>query len=839
MVAIASIGSTHSAQAQVEAQSDSPHLTIRSNIPRLSNLNEPNSSVEEWVQMAQVVQVTEVRVNPTETGVEVILETGDGVLPSPTLTTLGNALVADIPDAVLALPDQNDFLVTNPAEGIALVTVTPTEAGIRVAITGADAPPVADVRVEAQGLAIAVTPSVPSAETEQDAIQIVVTGEQDEEYAVTDSTVGTRTDTPIIEVPQAIQVVPEPVLEDQNALSLNDALRNVSGVQISFASEQSPTTAVIARGFNIDNFLVNGLRDTTFGDLGVGLTNVERVEVLKGPASVLYGLGDLGGTINIVTEQPLSDPFYELEYTLGSFGYNRPAIDLSGPLNASETLLYRLNAAVEFGGSSVDFEEIESRPFVAPVLTWQISDDTVLTAEANYLRNNTRSESPALPAVGTVIGNPNGDIPLDVNLGEPDLVETEEQVTRVGYRLEHQFNEDWALRSEFNSAFFRELNNTIVFPLGLQPDQRTLSRALVDVNTDRDNYVLNNTLTGRFSTGTIEHQLLVGVELARETVTDQFVANLINPIDIFDPVYSPDSVGDVVLSQDLFTRTDSIGFYVQDQISFTDNLILVLGGRFDIAGVTREDAIAGINDFQEDNAFSPRVGLVYQPTDDVSLYTSYTRSFTPQAGQTFSGEAFEPERGTQYEIGVKANLLGDQLFATLAFFDLTRTNVLTTDPDNTLFQIQTGEQRSRGLELDVQGEILPGWSIIAAYALTDAEIAEDEVFEEGNQLFNVPQHSGSLWTVYELQSGDLRGLGVGLGLFFVGERTGDLNNTFELPSYVRTDAMVYYQRDRFRAQLNIRNLFDVDYFEASRSGTDLEIIAGQPLTVLGKVSWQF
>jgi iron complex outermembrane recepter protein len=840
MGAIAPIVFVQPVQAQVLPQPDSSSSDIQSDIPSVQDVEQPATSVGEWVAQIEqaTVQVTGVQVNPAEAGVEVVLQTAEGTLSEPVVSTVGNALIADIPDAVLTLPDQEEFLAYNPTEGVALVAVTSTPTGIRVAITGTDAPPVADVSIDVQGLAIVTSPGTPDPEAADDTVQIVVTGEQND-YVVPDASVGTRTDTPILEVPQAIQVVPESVLEDQNAVTLNDALRNVSGVQPSFASERSPTTAVVIRGFNVDNLLLNGLRDTTFGDLGVDTANIERVEILKGPASVLYGLGDLGGTVNVVTEQPLSDPFYELEYTLGSFGLNRPAIDLTGPLNESETLLYRLNAAVEFGDSFVEFEEIDSRPFIAPVLTWQIDDDTTFTVEANYFRNNTTADAPALPAVGTVIDNPNGEIPLDINLGEPDLVEIEEQVTRVGYRFEHQFNDNWAIRNEFNGAFFRELTNTVVFPLGLQPDQRTLLRALVDVDTDRDSYTLNNSVVGTFRTGSIDHQLLLGIELARETVTDRFVANLIDPIDIFDPVYSPDSVGDVVLSQDLFTRTDSIGFYAQDQISLTDDLTLVLGGRFDIAGVTTEDAIAGTDEFQQDEAFSPRVGLVYQPVDDVSLYASYTRSFTPQAGQTFAGEAFEPERGTQYEVGVKANLLDDRLFATLAFFNLTRTNVLTTDPDNTLFQIQTGEQRSRGIELDVQGEILPGWNIIASYAFTDAEITEDEVFDEGNALFNVPRHSASLWTVYELQRGSLQGLGFGLGVFFVGDREGDLNNTFELPSYARTDALVYYQRDRFRAQINVQNLFDIDFFEASRSGNDLEIVAGEPLTVLGTVSWQF
>lgn len=184
---------------------------------------------------------------------------------------------------------------------------------------------------------------------------------------------------------------------------------------------------------------------------------------------------------------------------------------------------------------------------------------------------------------------------------------------------------------------------------------------------------------------------------------------------------------------------------------------------------------------------------------------TYARSFTPAIGRSFDGSLFEPERGTQYEIGVKA--LNDQLSATLALYDLSRSNVATDDPDNESFSIQTGKQHSRGIELDISGEILPGWNIIAGYAYTDAEITEDETYEEGNLLRNVPEHAFNLWTTYRIQAGDLQGLGFGLGFFFVGERQGNLDNSYELPSYFRTDAAIFYEGDRFRAALNFRNLF--------------------------------
>ena len=239
---------------------------------------------------------------------------------------------------------------------------------------------------------------------------------------------------------------------------------------------------------------------------------------------------------------------------------------------------------------------------------------------------------------------------------------------------------------------------------------------------------------------------------------------------------------------------------------------------------------------QSDTAFSPRVGIVYQPIEPISIYASYARSFTPTIGTSASGEDFSPERGTQYEIGVKADI-NNRLSATLALFDLTRSNVTTEDPDNPFFEIQTGEQNSQGIELDVNGEILPGWNIIAGYAYTDAQVIEDNSIPEGNRLRNAPENAFNLWTTYEIQQGNLQGLGFGLGFNFVDERPGDLENTFELPSFFRTDAAIFYERDRLRASVNFQNLFDVDYYASARSRVRVD--PGAPFSVLGTVSWQF
>jgi iron complex outermembrane receptor protein len=235
------------------------------------------------------------------------------------------------------------------------------------------------------------------------------------------------------------------------------------------------------------------------------------------------------------------------------------------------------------------------------------------------------------------------------------------------------------------------------------------------------------------------------------------------------------------------------------------------------------------------------VGLVYQPSEEIALYASYTRSFFPLSGfdntSPDADVAFDPTRGTQYEVGVNTDFLEGRLSATLAAYHLTRTNVLTPDPDDPTRSIQTGEQRSRGVEFDVTGEILLGWNVILSYAYTDAEVTEDNTFPEGNRLPNVPENQASLWTTYTLQEGALEGLGFGLGLFYVGTRQGDLNNSFELDDYLRTDAALFYRRGRFRGAINVRNLFDID--EAAFAFGRTYVQRTEPFTIVGSVSWEF
>jgi iron complex outermembrane recepter protein len=797
---------------------------------------------------AQTVQEIEVRLELAPNGLSLVLQTSESLSLQPTIAQLNNSQVIEIPNARLAT--NAALRQENPIAGIAAIEVTEINSGVRITITGTTLAPEVTLTPQPQGLNVVAVPSQveglePVPLPSNNAIRIIVTGERDT-YRVSESSVGTRTDTAILDVPQSIQIIPEQVIEDQGARSLGETARNTAGVSTGRISSGSLATEFVIRGFATENILRNGLRDTT-QQFATGISNVDRLEILRGPASVLFGQGSLGGTVNIVTKEPLDRPTYSLDYTMGQFDLHRPSLDFSSPFDSDSSTGYRLNLTYERSGSFREFEE-SNFLFVAPTVTLIDTENTSLIADFEYLKSQSWGTAPELPASGTVVNNPNGEIDLNVNLGEPSLSESQSDLRRIGYRFEQRFGENWRLRNEFLAAFSNVTTNSGVIPVQLEANQRLLRRVLTENPSNTDSYTLNTNLVGEFETGDIAHQLLLGVELFRDSLRDQINIIGLNSIDIFNPVYAGQA-GTLLERQDTRTSRNAIGFYLQDQVSFSDSLILLLGGRFDIANLEYENLLRATDNFErQDTAFSPRVGLVFKPADNLSLYASYTRSFEPVVGReqlfdpdtntTRFGDPFEPERGVQYEIGLKADF-NEQLSATLALYQLERSNVTTTTPDSSFSAVQVGKQRSRGVEVSLTGEILPGWNLLASYAYTDARITEDNQYEVGSRLPNTPEHAASLWTSYEIQSGELRGLGVGLGLFFQGERQGNLTNTYTLPGFLRTDAAVFYRRDRFRASLNLQNLFDVTYFEGSRDNTDVRVVVGTPFTFSGQISWEF
>jgi iron complex outermembrane receptor protein len=473
---------------QEQATNDQEQITNDS-ILQLSQIDQPATTVTDWIAQIQasLVQVTGVQVEETETGLQVILETENGVLEVPETRSIGNALIADIPNASIA----EEFSQAEPIEGIALVTVTSLpDDRVRVAITGTDAPPVAEVISEAQGLVLAVTLGDADAVAEADAIQVVVTGEQDEGYNLSSASTATRTDTPLRDIPASIQVIPQEIIEDQGVARLQDAVRNNSpGVTTRFGQNQN----FVIRGFNQRANLRNGLRTSSLtAPLEQDLADVERIEVLRGPASVLFGQLEPGGVVNVVTEQPLREPYYNLQFTGGQFSFYRPELDFSGPLTEDGDLRYWLNAAYQNYGSFRDFVNKE-RFFVAPVLQWDISENTTLTIDFSYTYTDTILD-------GGVLALSDGSLALPINRAVfyPSLGDVTEEQIQTSYRLEHRFSDNWQLRNSF-SFYSRTEPTTSTYAASLVND-RVAEMFYYEADFLFETYQFQTDVIGEFTT---------------------------------------------------------------------------------------------------------------------------------------------------------------------------------------------------------------------------------------------------------------------------------------------------------------------------------------------------
>ena len=664
--------------------------------------------------------------------------------------------------------------------------------------------------------------------------QVTVQDQRDQGYAVKQSSTATKTDTPIMEVPQSIQIIPRQLLDDQKIIQLSDAVKNVSGVNVPHYGGSSSETFTI-RGFPVsENVFRNGFRDNWFAGsqrTSTDMFNLDRIEILKGPSSVLYGNLDPGGTVHFVTKQPLAQPYYAGEFTGGSYRFYRPTVDISGPLNADNTFRYRLNGGYEYDGNFRQLIHSE-RGFVAPVFSWSPRVGTTITLEGEYL-NDQRPIDRGLVAVGTGVAR----IPISRFLGDPDRKRDIDQGL-VNLRLNHEFNSTFSLNAGYRYAAAHDTYESIEAGF-LDADNRTLNLWAFKLPQEFQAHQLQADLISNFHTGSIAHTVLFGTEMMRATsdgkVFGDFAAGT---MDIYNPVYAFANPA-LALLGDGTRRSHALGVYLQDQIKLFDSLTLVGGARFDLVDRKAHDRIGGATTKASDQQVSPRVGLVYRPIEPVSLYASWARGFQPQFGTlVFDGaQSFKPEESEQYEVGVKTEFLGGRFTSTLAFFHLTKQNVLTEIPGIPFSQIPVGEQRSRGMEFDMTARIIPGWNVIASYALIDAKVTKDNTPIEGNQLNNVPKNSGSLWTTYEVQDGRFRGIGFGAGIFAAGQRQGDLNNSFDLPGYIRADAAIFYRAQHFNAAVNFKNLFDKKYYEGAQFRES--IIPGAPFTVLATIGFKF
>lgn len=652
-------------------------------------------------------------------------------------------------------------------------------------------------------------------------------------YKASQSTVGTKTDAALRDIPQSIQVVPRQVLEDQQATSMADALSNVSSIQRGNTHGGS-VESFIVRGFQGTTYAVDGILTNSLAvrpEILTDLVNVERVEVLKGPASVLYGRGNPGGLINIVTRRPTLVPEAQVKLQGGSFDYQRGQAWLSGPLSEEHGLAGSLAMAYQTEGSFRDHFRDSHRRHFAPSLSWNPDERTRLDMGMEY----TETDAPydrGLQVIGDRV-----DSRHKVFLEEP-WSHSDSDKRAAWFRLEHDLN-DWLTLRQITR--WDQSNKTMlnISQRTLQADGRTLVRRATDFDETARSLSAQFEAVARFDTAGLQHQLLAGVETVKGHRSVTMLRASVASIDIWNPVYGAQP-GPFTFGEDSRFNQESYGVYLQDQIDLTERWKLLLGVRWDqVTQRNRNYTVTGsYNDIHIDPSdTSPRAGVVYQPTDRLALYASYSTSFAPQNRLTRDGSVIDPETGEQYEIGAKYELIPERLAATLSAFEIRRENLSTTDPLDSSYSIQTGEQRVRGLELDVSGELQEGWNVIGNIAVLDAKLVKDTRLEEGNRLEGVPVVSGSLWSTYQLQEGPLRGLGAGAGVFFAGKRYGDLANSYSASGYARVDMSVFYDiNEQLRVSLNARNVLDRDYIETIASSGNY---AGEPASLVASLSVGF
>lgn len=659
-------------------------------------------------------------------------------------------------------------------------------------------------------------------------------------YRSLSATAATKTETDLRDLPQSARVLTADMLRDAGVSRFADALDLGSGI-----SRQNNFGGVwdsyAVRGFTGDpnygsDFLVNGFSSSRgYNGLRDG-ANVDSIEILKGPAAALYGRGEPGGIVNIATRKPLFQPSYTLEQSVGSHQTYRTAADLTGPL--SETVAYRLNAAYEKGDSFRDTLS-SKRHMVSPSVIWRVTDDTTVSYELEQFEQQAYFDRGVVAVKGVL-----GLIPNSRFLGEAADGPVTVQSTGHQVFVQHDFTDGWSLQSglAYRSSSMKGYSTEAS---ALQADGRTLWRQRRYRDFSAQDWSGRVELLGKLSTGAVRHNVLLGVDGYR--FVDDRLQLRKNPnaaapyaIDIYQPVYG--GAAPTTLGPSINTREQqwSTAFYAQDQIDLNAQWKALLGVRRDAYRQTITNANRnGLQNRQTLDATSPRVGLVYQPNRQVSLYASAGKSFRPNSGIGINNESFPAESSRAYETGIKFDSADGKLSSTLALYSIRKKNVLTLNPLDTNFSLAAGEVGSKGVELDVSGELARRLRLSFSYAYTDAEVLRDNVLAVGGALPNVPKQSANLLLVRELTVGGARA-SLGGGLNHVGERNGDvaISSTFRLPSYTTAKLVSSYSpTSKLRLSLDIDNLFDKTYYPSSYQQT--WVAAGEERRVTLKARYQF
>lgn len=658
-----------------------------------------------------------------------------------------------------------------------------------------------------------------------------------EGYRATRSASATRTDTALHETPQSVSVVPKDVLEDTGATRLQDALDYAGGIGRANNFGGQGLTTFTVRGFTTGEFYRNGFPINRGYPNAPDANTVERLEVLRGPATALYGRGDPGGTFNVVSKQPLPESKVTLGSQFDDQGMHRATLDATGPLSQDGSLAYRLNVLGE-GGESFRDDVQSERYDVAPVLSWQVNDSTKIVFEGDFMRNNHPLDR-GLTRYGTQTGSASRDTYI-WEKGSDNLLHNDNNMAQL--RFEHLLNDNWTLAGGMQ-WLDGTLQGNAVEANKAPADGHTLQRNFNYRKlewTDRD-YQLN--LTGHFDTGAFSHTLLTGIEYEdydyRSIIQRSSATDGTYPIDIYHPVLGQPRPALTRTTTHDQENLKTWAWFVQDQVALTERLKALAGVRLERFEHDYDNYLPGAKGWQAaDNAVTPRFGLLYDLTDTVAVYANTARSFKPNTGASRQGDGFDPEKGKSYELGMKWEALERQLSVDAAIYHIVKENVLTRDPADPNYSLAAGEVRSRGLDLNVAGNITPEWRVIGGYAYVDAEVTKDNRLPSGTRLANIPRNSFSLLNTYEFQDGLAKGLGLGVGVKYVDDRNGQTEAvTYTMEQYSVVDLLSYYKvNEHVRLNLDVKNVFNKGYDEGA---FNTYAYPGAPRTVQAGVAYTF
>ncbi|HAT3901570.1 TPA: TonB-dependent siderophore receptor [Citrobacter koseri] len=658
----------------------------------------------------------------------------------------------------------------------------------------------------------------------------------------------TKTSAELVKTPQSVSVVTRDQMDALDATSVSQALRYTAGAFTEYRGSSNRNDEVFVRGFSYVPKFLDGLSFGATASSQTGTVDpwlLERVELVRGPASVLFGQVNPGGLISMTSKRPTSEPIHKVQFSTGNRDLAEGAFDFGGPLSDDGRVLYRLNGIARTQHNQVE-DYKDSRVAIAPAITWYPNDQTRFTLLTSYQKDPDAGYRNFLPAYGTVTSANGKYIPLDFNVSDPDYDQSWREQTMVGYEFEHQFNDMMTFRQNARYASIKQKYRYLVY-FNSKPESTLLSRRAQHEERTTNEFGIDNQLEAQFATAQMNHTLLGGLDykssndkqLLMRGSGSQYDMDWTHPVygvNVDESTFSPASHE----QQNL----DQMGLYLQDQMSW-NNWELLLSGRYDWTEVRTTDYIDSEKTQQNDNKFTWRTGLLYAFDFGLSPYISYSTSYEPnlQTNRAPGSAPFKPTTGKQTEVGVKYQPVDNTLMS-LALYDLKQSNVSTYNSTLGWFE-NAGEVRSKGVEAEIHSSLWDSVNLIGSYTYTDAETVNTTVAgTEGKTPARIPAHMASAFASYTFPGGPLKSLTTGVGVRYIGTSYGDAKNTFKVPAVDLYDAMVSYELGELNSslkgaavQFNVNNIADTKYVASCASDTACFYGVGRTVTATVSYSW--